>query len=881
MTVQITLPNWVVHRADDKSKRTTIYSLSLHPDGSRLATGGIGGWHNGRVSSSDTKIRIWATQPILDANAEAGDTPRLLSTLSRHTGAVLAVRWSHSGRFLASGSDDAVAVVWDLDVSGTGSGPTFGTTEMNVEHWRPHRRLPGHDSDVTDLAWAPADEYLATVGLDSMVMIWSGDTFERVRALRGHQGFIKGVSFDPLGQFLATAGDDRNVKVWRTEDWGLEAVVSEPFRRSPTSTFFQRPSWTPDGSNLLTANAMNGPVFVASIVQRTAWTFPISLVGHENAVTVAACSPQLFRSEGGGGGVASVVALGAQDQNISVWLTGAARPVLVARGIFERGVMDLSWSADGYTLYACSSDGSVAAFVFSVADLAPTLPASELSKIRAAYGLKERVRTMPSALPRPLSTQQPHTLAPRRVGTNRPARLTQCVTRNKDGRRRIIPTRLDGGHAAVAQLEAPAEEPPPDGAGAADPMASAMKRRAPPDEAAPPSLPKLVRTECRSHGRVVGGDVRRGAEPATELVLAPAMPLPTAPPATAPPLTAPRLTAPPLWTSLHVPIDGGTLDVRNHATTKGPSEIALLGADGSAQWLDFVPSPVAAVAGTASFAAAMLHDRTLVWYSRRGRRLGTLALDGVCVQMDAAGCILAVLLQDGSVRRWNMAEARELPAPVRVPHVADDAVHSFFVHVNGIPVVVLRDRQEAYALDPAKGAFVCIASAWFAAHSRSWDSRLRGRAAGAARDASREPVRLVESELNTMLVDGERGAAPRPEVTPRAAHADFALAVTLRHLETRVDAALLLDSPIEFRQGMHALARKLGEEGLRAQAEELLRPLLGPVYYRPDADEQWDPTVLGMSKRELLGSVLQTMGKGRLLNSLVQSYQEALRAVQT
>jgi WD40 repeat protein len=30
--------------------------------------------------------------------------------------------------------------------------------------------------DVTDLAWSPEDRYLASVGLDSQVLIWSGYT---------------------------------------------------------------------------------------------------------------------------------------------------------------------------------------------------------------------------------------------------------------------------------------------------------------------------------------------------------------------------------------------------------------------------------------------------------------------------------------------------------------------------------------------------------------------------------------------------------------------------------------------------------------------------------------------------------------------------------
>ena len=89
----------------DTAKRLSIFSVHVHPDGSRIATGGL-----------DAKIRIWSTKPILNQAAEdAGRIPKSLCTLTMHTGPVLTVRWAHSGRWLASGSDDEIVMVWDLD----------------------------------------------------------------------------------------------------------------------------------------------------------------------------------------------------------------------------------------------------------------------------------------------------------------------------------------------------------------------------------------------------------------------------------------------------------------------------------------------------------------------------------------------------------------------------------------------------------------------------------------------------------------------------------------------------------------------------------------------------------------------------------------------
>ena len=173
------------------------------------------------------------------------------------------------------------------------------------------------------MSWAPNDRYLASVGLDSKVIIWCGFTLgaygskhlsntlfiwfqERLKKLDLHQGFVKGVCWDPAGEFLATQSDDRTVRIWRTVDWGLEATVDKPFDKSPGSTFFRRLryinttitafkylilnfSWSPDGAHITASNAMssNGLVFVAAVINRNSWTSEISLVGHENTVEVA------------------------------------------------------------------------------------------------------------------------------------------------------------------------------------------------------------------------------------------------------------------------------------------------------------------------------------------------------------------------------------------------------------------------------------------------------------------------------------------------------------------------------------------------------------------------------------------------------------------
>ncbi|ANB12613.1 Hir1p [Sugiyamaella lignohabitans] len=320
--------------------------------------------------------------------------------MSTHTGAVTVVRFSPNGRYLASGSDDRVVLIWERDEMRVPRQEFGSQGEADSEVWVARKRLVGHDNDVQDLAWAPDSSLLVTVGLDSSIIIWSGSTFERLKRFDAHESHVKGITFDPARKYFATSSDDRTVRIIRYHKpspneitFSIESTISAPFIGSPISTYFRRLSWSPDGNHIAASNATNGPVPTIAIINRGTWDSDISLIGHEAPVEVASFCPRVFLMQKPAPGdnlesanPVTVVATAGQDKTLAIWNTSNPRPLLVARNVAEKAITDIVWSPDGTKMYASSLDGTILIASFEDGELGWPLDLEEAQKQLTRYG---------------------------------------------------------------------------------------------------------------------------------------------------------------------------------------------------------------------------------------------------------------------------------------------------------------------------------------------------------------------------------------------------------------------------------------------------------------------------------------------------------------
>ena len=502
--VHIYKPEFVKHDGG-----SPIFSVDCHPDGTRMATAG-----------GDQKVKVWNLASIKDRSVEGDpNVPQILATLSEHFNTVNCVRFSKNGQFLASGSTDTNVFLYEKR-AGPGRA-AFGSSDApNVENWVSCQTLRGHLSDVIDIAWAPDDSMLASCSLDNMVIVWDPRTGQKVQTLKGHTSFVKGVAWDPIGKYLCTQADDKSVIVWRVDDWSVVSKITEPYQSSMGATFSLRLCWSPDGKAVTTCNSYKKPSHTASVLERGDWGSKFDFVGHKGPVVTVRFSPALFRPNDAGAdgkkdkalAAASasatphtVIACGSQDCKMTVWATNRPKPVCIVKTCFTQSVVDTCWSPDGYSLIACSTDGTVAVFTFEPSELGVAMSEEETRAfLSQEYGdLRRRVGPIledPSLLkfaPPPATTpvksplqpsraaaiangapdanpveKQPKRIAPQAVGTaavapesdtagavpapakgapgapaEAPTAEMQQETRGNDGRRRIMPVPQGGGPA--------------------------------------------------------------------------------------------------------------------------------------------------------------------------------------------------------------------------------------------------------------------------------------------------------------------------------------------------------------------------------------------------------------------------------------------------
>jgi WD40 repeat protein/serine/threonine protein kinase len=184
-----------------------IWDVAWSPDGALIAT-----------DSRDGSTRFW--------NALTGEYLFAFPNNSEERQVLNSISWSPNGdRVLIMGVE--FNQIWDL----TTREATFS----------------GHQQGLTDAAWSPDGNSIATGSLDSTARIWEAASGQLEAALY-HPAAVIDIAWSPDGMQLASIGQDGALRVW--------GVDSRTFDGSPIfkGYKFAELSWSPGGKRMFTSS---------------------------------------------------------------------------------------------------------------------------------------------------------------------------------------------------------------------------------------------------------------------------------------------------------------------------------------------------------------------------------------------------------------------------------------------------------------------------------------------------------------------------------------------------------------------------------------------------------------------------------------------------
>ncbi|CAN7988879.1 unnamed protein product, partial [Ixodes hexagonus] len=381
--------------------RDPIFSVDFQPSSDkcrRLASCG-----------SDTHVMVWFV--MLHSNGDISLEFR--SDLNRHTKTVNVVRFSNNGEILASGDDEANIILWKQQEKQ--SGDLFDESIENKEHWVVQKVLRGHLEDICDLSWSPNDTFLASGSVDNAAIVWDVPKGKNVSVLKENKGFVQGVAWDPLNVYFATLSSDRSLRVFSTRTKKAlhrvqkavipqaklkeEGKASRLFYDDTLKSFCRRLAFSPDGELLVTpcgiiehdeGKATNTVyVFARTKLSEPAYYLPI---GEKPSLAVRFC-PIFFKLRGtekveSSESVAAekvdsrnhshcrlpyrmVFAVATQNA-ILLYDTEQSSPFAHITNIHYTRLSDLTWSPDGLVLVASSTDGFCSLITFSEGEIGET-----------------------------------------------------------------------------------------------------------------------------------------------------------------------------------------------------------------------------------------------------------------------------------------------------------------------------------------------------------------------------------------------------------------------------------------------------------------------------------------------------------------------------
>lgn len=109
---------------------------------------------------------------------------------------VKAVAFSNNNKFIATGSEDSLIRIWDIE-------------NGEIIHL-----ITKHDDYIFSVSFSSDSLYLVSAGKDEIIYITDVTTGQVINKLNGHSSYVTSVCFSRDGNTIISSSDDNSIKIW-------------------------------------------------------------------------------------------------------------------------------------------------------------------------------------------------------------------------------------------------------------------------------------------------------------------------------------------------------------------------------------------------------------------------------------------------------------------------------------------------------------------------------------------------------------------------------------------------------------------------------------------------------------------------------------------
>jgi chromatin assembly factor 1 subunit B len=340
-------------------------------------------------SGENTFMRFWSIQKEnIFKNHQKSPFATVKSEINMgHTKAINVCRFSPSGRFLATGSDDNKIIIWKEKIR-----PKFFGSSENVISWGEANLLIGHTKEIYHLEWFRDEKFLLSGSHDYTVIVWDILKSRIHQRFDGANSYIKAVCVDPLGKYFCAQSCDRMLRIYqrtknKKNEFFTKSVVNRVkfdnkinleeegeeqkifLHESCIENFFRRMEFSPDGTFFIAPGGeyknfeKNEKTFCAYAFARKNLSKPVLAFPSEKPVILVKFCPTIFKLKSGFSlfdTKTKVVFVLATTDSIAIYASDSITPLYYIKKIHFASLTDLAFygsqilavsSMDGYITF--------------------------------------------------------------------------------------------------------------------------------------------------------------------------------------------------------------------------------------------------------------------------------------------------------------------------------------------------------------------------------------------------------------------------------------------------------------------------------------------------------------------------------------------------